>query len=148
MAWYAEAGSYVHLSEINRVFLRHIARHLEITPTFVDVESILSDDEHDALGPTERLVEICRRLGATSYLSGPAAKQYVDQALFDAASIAVEWFNYEGYPVYPQLHGSFEHAVSVLDPLLMLGPQARAAIVRNNGYAISTGHDPLVPADA
>ena len=32
--------------------------------------------------------------------------------------------NYDGYPEYPQLHGGFEHAVSVLDLLFNTGPDA------------------------
>jgi hypothetical protein len=30
--------------------------------------------------------------------------------------------SYEGYPQYPQLHGPFEPAVSVLDLLFNVGP--------------------------
>ena len=32
--------------------------------------------------------------------------------------------NYDGYPEYKQLHGDFEHAVSVLDLLFNTGPNA------------------------
>ena len=32
--------------------------------------------------------------------------------------------NYDGYPEYQQLHGGFEHAVSVLDLLFNTGPDA------------------------
>ena len=32
--------------------------------------------------------------------------------------------SYEGYPEYPQLHGGFEPAVSVLDLLFNVGPDA------------------------
>ena len=45
--------------------------------------------------------------------------------MFTAAGIAVEWMSYEGYTEYPQLHGKFEHEVSVLDFLFSTGPDAR-----------------------
>ena len=68
---------------------------------------------------------IARASGADRYLSGPSATAYLDEQMFAAAGIAVEWMSYEGYPVYPQLHGEFEHAVSVLDLLFSTGPEAR-----------------------
>ena len=58
-----------------------------------------------------RLVDLCREAGATHYLSGPAAKSYLDVELFRANSYRVEWMSYEGYPPYPQLHGAFDPRV-------------------------------------
>ena len=45
---------------------------------------------------------------------------------FDAAGVEVEWMDYSGYPEYPQLHGPFEHAVSIIDLLMNVGPDARS----------------------
>jgi hypothetical protein len=42
-------------------------------------------------GQTDRLVNICRHFGATKYLSGSAAREYLDVALFERHGIAVEW---------------------------------------------------------
>jgi hypothetical protein len=75
-------------------------------------------------GKTERLIDLCRKSGATVYLSGPAAKDYIQEELFREAGIELRWMDYSGYPEYPQLHGSFVHAVSVLDLLLNTGPEA------------------------
>lgn len=137
--WYARAGTQSRLSAVNRVFIGEIARFLGIGARFVEVESVLSDAEHDALMPSERLVELCRRLGATSYLSGPAARDYLQPEQFSRADIDLEWFDYQDYPEYPQLHGQFEHGVSVLDLILMLGSQSRR-------YAIRESWSPAVSA--
>ena len=75
-------------------------------------------------GKTERLLGLCIAAGATTYLSGPAARDYLDTAAFANAGIGVEWMNYDGYPEYPQLFPPFEHAVSVLDLLFNTGPDA------------------------
>lgn len=130
--WYEQAGACRRLSEVNRVFLGAISKELDLQARFVEVESIMDDAEHDRLDPTSRLVEICRRVGADSYLSGPAARDYLDESAFQAESIGVEWFDYNGYPPYPQLHGEFDHAVSILDLLLMTGPSAREFAIRKN----------------
>lgn len=76
---------------------------------------------------TERLVAILNRLGATEYLSGPSAKDYIEESQFADAGIALEWMTYQ-YPEYPQLYPPFDPFVSVLDLLFMKGPRAGEAI--------------------
>ena len=77
-----------------------------------------------AEGRTERLVEICRQAGATEYLTGPSAAAYLQEDQFRQAGIEVKYADYSAYPVYPQLHGPFEHQVSVIDLLMNVGPDA------------------------
>lgn len=123
--WYEEAGTCKRISEINRLFIQRITNFLGIKSEFRDAETILTYEEHDDLDPTQRLIQICNRVGANRYLSGPAARTYLDESRFSDHSIGVEWFDYEGYKQYPQLHGDFEHSVSILDLLLMVGADAR-----------------------
>jgi hypothetical protein len=73
---------------------------------------------------TERLVTLCKATGATSYLSGPSARSYLEEDLFRAEGIAVHYMNYDGYPEYEQLYPPFVHAVSIIDLLLSVGPEA------------------------
>lgn len=72
---------------------------------------------------TERLLAILKTLGATRYVSGPAARDYLDVPLLNAAGIDVEWMEYD-YPQYPQLYPPFDPYVSILDLLFMTGPGA------------------------
>lgn len=76
-------------------------------------------------GKTERLVDLCKRAGGTHYVSGPAARDYIEPALFEAAGIGLSFFDYSGYPEYPQRFGAFEHGVTILDLFFNTGPQAR-----------------------
>lgn len=71
---------------------------------------------------TERLLAILKKLGATHYLSGPAAKDYLDVALLGRHGISVEWMVYD-YPEYPQLYPPFDGRVSVLDLLFQHGTE-------------------------
>lgn len=107
------------LSQVNRRFLELIAELLGI-----DVSLKPSTDYESRSTKTERLLSICEGAGATVYLSGPAAKAYLDESVFADAGIAVSWMNYDGYPEYPQLYPPFEHHVSVLDLLFSVGPDA------------------------
>lgn len=76
---------------------------------------------------SERLLNICLAMGASRYLSGNAARVYLDMELFASRGIEVEWQNYE-HPVYPQQHGEFVPFLSALDLLLNCGDESMAII--------------------
>jgi hypothetical protein len=115
---YAECDD-VLLSAINRRFLHAICDLLGIGT------HITSSEDYEAEGTkTQRLVSLCRAAGATSYLSGPTARAYLDESLFDEAGIELRFMDYSGYPEYDQLHPPFEHEVSVIDLLVHTGPAA------------------------
>ncbi|WP_038937120.1 WbqC family protein [Bradyrhizobium japonicum] len=122
--WYERADKETHLTAVNELFTREIASLLGLRT------NIVRDMAYPADGAkTERLLAIAAAAGARRYLSGPSARAYLDEALFAAAGIATDWMSYDGYPEYPQLHGSFEHALSVLDVLFNTGPEAPRFIV-------------------
>jgi hypothetical protein len=72
---------------------------------------------------TDKLIQILQRVGADEYLSGPSAKDYVEQEKFDEAGIKIEYANYD-FPVYPQLNTLFDPQLSILDLIFMTGPRA------------------------
>ena len=76
-----------------------------------------------------RLINFCRHFKATRYLSGDAARVYLDVAQFAAAGIEVVWHAYQ-HPQYPQLYGDFVPYLSALDLLLNTGPAARDLFVK------------------
>ena len=107
------------LTEINEHFLTGICHLLQIrTP-------IRRSSELDVTGErTERLVSMCRQLGASTYVSGPSARAYLDEARFQNEAIEVEWADYSGYPEYRQLYPPFDHQVSIVDLLMNEGRAA------------------------
>ncbi len=113
------AGEFTHLSDVNRRFIDVLCGVLGIRTAITR-----SADYELGSGRSERLVSLCRQAGATEYLSGPSARVYLDEGLFAAEGISVRYIDYAGYPEYPQLHGAFEHAVSVLDLIFNTGPDA------------------------
>jgi hypothetical protein len=117
--WYERAASERRLTDVNEIFLREIAGVLGLKT------SITRDVAYPASGSkTERLLGIARAAGADRYLSGPSAREYLDETMFNSAGIATEWMNYAGYPEYTQLHGDFEHSVTALDLLFNCGAEA------------------------
>lgn len=114
------SSSYSHLSQLNRVLIEAICNYLEIHTTISN-----SWDYELKEGRTERLVHLCIGAGGTEYLSGPAARDYIEAQAFDGAGIKLSWFDYSNYPEYPQLWGQFVHEVSILDLLFNCGKDAR-----------------------
>lgn len=121
--WYRQAAGETALSRINHLFLSGLCGLLGITTPFT-----WSRDYGGEGQKTERLVGICQAAGATAYLSGPSARDYMEPERFERAGIALEYMDYSGYPEYPQRHGPFEHAVSILDLLFNVGPDAPACM--------------------
>lgn len=108
-----------YLSEINYRFITEICKLLNITTRLS-----WSSSYQLAEGRTERLVGLCKQVGATRYLSGPAAKDYMEEELFQNEGLTVEYADYSGYPEYTQLYPPFDHAVSILDLIFNEGPNA------------------------
>ena len=72
---------------------------------------------------TERLVSICRELGATHYLSGESGSNYIAEEGFSSQGIELEYQNYE-HPVYPQRYTGFVPHLSAIDLLFNCGEQS------------------------
>jgi len=107
------------LSQINRRFIEAICRYLGINTKITNSWDYTLID-----GKTERLADLCTQAGGTEYISGPAARSYVDESVFRDAGIDITWFDYDGYPTYPQLWGTFCHGVSIVDLLFNCGKDA------------------------
>ncbi len=125
-AAYAGVADQPMLSAVNQHLTQALCAVLGIKTPFLRDVDLLPRESLDALDPTQRLVELAAAVGASHYISGPSARSYLDEGAFAARGMAVEWMSYSGLPEYPQLWGGFEPAVSILDPLLTLGPGAAA----------------------
>ena len=111
--------SYTHISQLNRCFIEAICHYLGI-------KTVISNSWDYTLldGKTERLADLCKQAGGTEYISGPAAKDYIEESVFTERGIKLAWFDYAGYPEYPQLWGEFTHGVTILDLLFNCGKDA------------------------
>lgn len=108
------------LSDLNAFVVTSIARE------FLGIRTEFRDSrEFGAQGSRlDRLIDLLGKAGAQAYVSGPAARDYIEDSAFAAAGIELIWKSYDGYPEYPQLHPPFEHAVSIIDLLFNVGPEA------------------------
>ena len=116
-------NTYTHLSQLNRCFIEAICGYLGIKTTISN-----SWDYELTDGKTERITNLCAQAGGNEYISGPAAKNYLDEIIFAEMGIKLTWFDYEGYPKYSQLWGEFSHGVSILDLLFNCGKGAHCCM--------------------
>jgi hypothetical protein len=78
----------------------------------------------DSKDPTDRLVAICREIGATRYIAGRGGKKYMRLEPFRGAGIEILWQDY--LPDAPDE----DRGLSTVDTLFHLGPsKTRAAIL-------------------
>lgn len=115
----ALARQWRTISELNVYLVRELCAYLGIR-----TELVMSSAYPAQGAKTDRLLMLLKAAGATAYVSGPAAKDYLVEDEFRAAGIALEYKNYD-YASYPQQWGAFEGAVTVLDLIANCGPESR-----------------------
>lgn len=113
--------TYNYLSVLNRQLIESICKYL-------DIRTVISNSWDYTLhgGRTERLVNLCVQAKGTEYITGPAAKNYIDEKVFADRGIKLTWLDYSGYQVYPQLWGEFIPRITILDLLFNCGREAHS----------------------
>lgn len=136
---YTSAPFFSRYAEILEAFYRNPPLYLadftiELTVALarqlgIDHTRFMRSSEMSVTGAkTERLIHILNCLGADHYITGPAAKGYIDPSQFTSAGIQLEYMEYN-YPEYEQLYPPYDPQVSILDLMFMTGSQALSYIV-------------------
>ena len=110
---------WIYLADINIHVVKYLVEALGMT----DKKLVLASDLETREGSTERLIDICQKMGGDIYLSGKDGAKYMDVDLFKQEGIQVLFQNYE-HPRYGQLYGDFEPFLSVIDLLFNCGPDS------------------------
>lgn len=112
------SAGFEKLIDLNLPIIEYLFRVLNINTKII----LLSELGIQARG-NQLLIEICRTLGGSQYLTQGPAKKYLDQDLFRAAEIELEFFKPPPL-IYPQLWGSFIPNLSVFDLVFNCGPKS------------------------
>lgn len=111
---------YEYLVDVNYCFIEFFRKHLGIGTQMIKASALSVTGKR-----SELLANICKELGATTYLSGPSGRHYLAMDFFVRAGINVQYHEFEP-PVYPATH--YEPFLSTFDILMNLGPESRQAI--------------------
>jgi hypothetical protein len=110
--------TFEKLVDLNMATITHLLQHLQVRTRVVVLSELNIRETGD-----RRLIEICKRLGASRFLAQGAARKYLDARLFREAGIALDFFTTPS-PVYPQLWGDFIPNLSAFDLVFNCGPKA------------------------
>jgi hypothetical protein len=95
----------------------------------IDTQILYSSRMDAEDSKSQRLINICRECAATQYLTGDAARDYLDVKLFEDNGIEVKYHHYK-HPEYPQLFGDFVPYLSVVDILFNCGPESMGYLTK------------------
>lgn len=113
------------LVDLNLEFIKYFCSVLDLT-----VKTIRSSELELKLTKSARLLEICQKLGATTYISGEVGRNYLDIELFHDAGIEVIFEKFE-HPTYRQVHGEFMPYLSIIDVLFNEGENAKNILAKS-----------------
>jgi len=119
-------NEHTTMAMLGKACVFYLSYLLDMDPYFTSSSAM--DLDPDMKG-TESLVEICRQLGATEYISGQGAQGYLKTELFEKAGIEVVWQEYEPI-VYQQMHGDFEPNLSIIDAMFNIGVKQTAIAIK------------------
>ena len=113
--------SVIGLSDFNIKIINEILEYLDI-----NTKTIRLERNTDTEGKNKKLIEICKLLGASTYVSGTLAQSYIDEKEFQLQGLDVAWFDYGEAKVYKQLWGDFSPNLSIIDLLFNLGRSTKS----------------------
>lgn len=80
---------------------------------------------------TDRLVNISKKIGAETYVSGIGGKEYMNKKMFETNNIKIEYQNFK-CPIYKQVFNSeFIPNLSIIDLLFNIGPKSLSKLKQN-----------------
>jgi len=117
-----------NLSEFNVHAIEVISKWLGFSPV------IMSSSVSGIGGSSsQRLLDLCKLVGADRYVTGLGALKYLDHERFDSNGVEVNYMDYQMKP-YAQLYGEFSPYVSIIDAIANCGDQVRDLVCSKSIY--------------
>jgi hypothetical protein len=113
---------YPSIADLNLTLIRYFLDCLGLSPRVIRSSELDLGDE-SGLSKTDRVVNVCRKVGATHLYDGAAAGDFLELPRFAEHGIEVRFQSYV-HPAYPQQFGAFAPFMSVLDLLMNCGDDA------------------------
>ncbi|MDB5100438.1 MAG: WbqC-like protein family protein [Cyanobacteria bacterium RYN_339] len=115
---------FEQLTDLNYALIDFCRRAFAITTPLVRASSLDVDGKRSSL-----IHDVMVRTGATTYLSGPTGREYLDEEPFRASGIAVEYHDFH-HPRYAQRgRAAFSSHLAALDLIMNEGPRCREVLL-------------------
>lgn len=115
-----------HLMDLNEAVIRKLCGMLEIRTSIQRVSELSLDFDE---GKNEKLIQICKHVGADEFYEAAGGKGYIEESLFKENGIHLRFQDYK-HPVYPQLYGDFVSSLSIVDLLCNCGREDSIRILK------------------
>ena len=112
------------LHKINESIIKQCVEALEIQTKIIQAPDIDIEDKQ------QRIIEICKIVGANSYISPRGSADYIVEEDFIKSGISLTYQNYE-HPVYPQNYGEFLPFMGILDLIANVGAAKALEVIRS-----------------
>lgn len=122
----AYAREWEYLIDLDLFFIVGLAKFLGMGDKIINRSSAVAV-QGDRIG---RLINLCKYFGTDTFYEGYSGKNYIDEEIFLAQGIKVEYQNYQ-HPVYRQLYGEFVPFLSIIDLLFNHGSKSLAILTGN-----------------
>ena len=116
-----------NIFDLNFETIKQVLSWLEIKVKIV-IESELGVSGQS----TERLVNVCKKLGADTYISGIGGKRYLDEKLFEKNKIILKYQNYNPIRYLQHTSKSFISNLSIIDLLANVGSKSGKLLKESN----------------
>jgi len=113
--------------DLNFETIKQVLRWLDIK-----VEIVVESELRVSGQPTERLVKVCKKLGADTYISGIGGKRYLYEKLFEKNKIILKYQNYNPIRYLQHTSKSFISNLSIIDLLANVGSESGKLLKENN----------------
>lgn len=116
-----------NLSSNNLIFINYFLNKFQIkTPLILSSELGISTKRN------ERIIDICKNLEGTIYLSGDGAKEYLEEEIFKENNLKVIYQDYH-HPTYSQINGDFMPYMCAFDYLFNCGDKPFSCLSSKGG---------------
>jgi hypothetical protein len=114
------------IADLDEYLLKYLLKELGISVKFVK-----ASEQNFKGEKSDRVSDMCVKLGADAYIFGELGKDYANVEDFEKKEVKVYFQNYK-HPVYPQLYGEFVSHLSIIDLLFCYGEKSYDILMKKN----------------
>lgn len=109
---------WIYLTPMLQESTRYLLQELGI-----QTQQLKSSELSPQSKKADLILELCIKVGATTYLSGPFGRDYLNEGAFEKAGIELKYHDY-AHPTYDQCFDGYEPYMSVVDLLFNHGEKS------------------------
>lgn len=122
-------GEHIKISKLNEVIIREVSKYLGIK-TEISVYSQSNKIIESVNNPDEWALEICKSIGADTYINAPGGKEFFDSEKYKKENIKLLFIE----PIlqsYNQNTNNFEAGLSIIDVLMFNSKENTINLINN-----------------